>query len=1172
MAAKFGNTWWGQSWLQSLTHIDYANRIPRGATYARSKHILEINITGNKITAKVQGSRPSPYKVTITVPEFSKNDTDRLVDAILKQSAMIPKLLNRELSPDILGIAKQCGLKVFPTKWSDFGMKCSCPDWAVPCKHLAAVVYMLSREIDNNPFLVFQMHGVDLIAELKKRNISIDSHKNMEVKSLAGTLQPTTTKTKSKITVFRRLDFSKIDDLCDPLTNLLADTPPFYPEGDFKIIFHDEMLYICNKAKRLLNNKISFDEIADIASPASLISPYSDISIEMDENNSWIIRHQRTDGILKGYKKTLTEEELIAALLTLNPDYIDDFQQSIAVLHQMVLLSVHLLSHGAVIPDIYAATDHEYFIRWMPAVIDTEVRKIIDDCDNLLPDGILNATVNKKTFQPSESATWIMSLFLNTLIRYLSHDILHYDVIEGMFFGCRHEKFNSIGEKENAGSIKVWVDRYFVSTGNYCPIFKVDEGKNDDFIIDIDIEQKGQQGKTQLRKILKDDTYASEKFQVLSELSLLSPLVKGFDQYVNDNAAHPIHLNSNEFVPFLFQSIPTLKMLDVKVMLPKSLQTLFKPHTSMAIRKKSDTSEKSFLHIKDLLEFDWQVAIGEEVISIEEFKALLRNASGLIKYKENYFYIDKNEIESLMKTLEGASKPSKMQILQAALTGEYNSAPVKLSDDVKIIIRELTSNEDIPLPEYLNATLRPYQQRGYSWMYRNMRIGFGSIIADDMGLGKTLQVITLLLKAKQEDAFHSQKYLIVVPTGLIFNWISELARFAPSLTTFVYHGSGRDISQFDADIMLTSYGILRSDADKIKKFKWQMMVIDEAQNIKNPNTDQSKAVRSIPATTHIAMSGTPVENRLTEFWTIMDYVNHGYMDTSKKFKENFATPIQMKGDMQCVERFRKVTAPFMMRRLKTDKSIISDLPDKVEQNEYALLTPQQSALYEETRQKAMEAIMDMGSDDSKSLFKREGLILQMIIALKEICNHPAQFLKDKNIVPELSGKTEMLLDLVQSIVESDEKVIIFTQFREMGDILKSSIHDRIGINPMFLHGGCSVKQRQEMVDRFQNNRTDKVFLLSLKAAGTGLNLTAASHVIHYDLWWNPAVEAQATDRAYRIGQHKNVIVHRFITKNTFEEKIDAMIQSKRELANLTVTSGESWIGKLSNKELKEIFG
>ena len=305
---------------------------------------------------------------------------------------------------------------------------------------------------------------------------------------------------------------------------------------------------------------------------------------------------------------------------------------------------------------------------------------------------------------------------------------------------------------------------------------------------------------------------------------------------------------------------------------------------------------------------------------------------------------------------------------------------------------------------------------------------------------------------------------------------------------------------------------------------------------------------------------------------MMDYVNHGYIDTSKKFKENFATPIQMKGDMQCVERFRKVTAPFMMRRLKTDKSIISDLPDKVEQNEYALLTPQQSALYEETRQKAMEAIMDMGSDDSKSLFKREGLILQMIIALKEICNHPAQFLKDKNIVPELSGKTEMLLDLVQSIVESDEKVIIFTQFREMGDILKSSIHDRIGINPMFLHGGCSVKQRQEMVDRFQNNRTDKVFLLSLKAAGTGLNLTAASHVIHYDLWWNPAVEAQATDRAYRIGQHKNVIVHRFITKNTFEEKIDAMIQSKRELANLTVTSGESWIGKLSNKELKEIFG
>ena len=350
------------------------------------------------------------------------------------------------------------------------------------------------------------------------------------------------------------------------------------------------------------------------------------------------------------------------------------------------------------------------------------------------------------------------------------------------------------------------------------------------------------------------------------------------------------------------------------------------------------------------------------------------------------------------------------------------------------------------------------------------------------------------------------------------------------------------------------------------------MFIDEAQNIKNHDTAQSKAVRSIPATTHVALSGTPVENRLTEFWSIMDYTNKGYLDSLKAFKENFATPIQLYNDADCASRFRKVTAPFMMRRMKTDKSIIADLPDKIELDDYASLKSEQAALYEKTLEAAMSEIEGISTTDHESLFKRQGLILQMILALKQICNHPAQFLKNGDCRTELSGKAEMLLDRIEGIVGNGEKVLVFTQFREMGDMLVRFIEERTGQRPMFYHGGCSIKERHEMVDRFQQNRADKVFILSLKAAGTGLNLTAASHVIHYDLWWNPAVEAQATDRAYRIGQQKNVMVHRFITKDTFEERINDMIQQKKHLADMTVASGESWIGKLSNKELREIFG
>lgn len=375
---------------------------------------------------------------------------------------------------------------------------------------------------------------------------------------------------------------------------------------------------------------------------------------------------------------------------------------------------------------------------------------------------------------------------------------------------------------------------------------------------------------------------------------------------------------------------------------------------------------------------------------------------------------------------------------------------MELSDEVRQLIRELTAQAEIPVPSDIHATLRPYQERGYSWMYRNMRIGFGSIIADDMGLGKTLQVITLLQKMKDDGMLRPSlgkatgrqamlgngdgggPALIIVPTGLVTNWQAELQRFAPSLTVFTYHGSQRSLKAFDADILLTTYGVLRSDITKLKKQPWRVAIIDEAQNIKNADTAQCKAVRSIPADTHIAMSGTPVENRLSEFWSIMDFCNSGYLGSAKSFKEDFANPIQRQGDEHMAERFRRITAPFLMRRLKTDKTIINDLPDKIEQNELALLTESQAALYHETLQNAMQAIEEIEATDQQSLFKRQGLVLQMILALKQICNHPALFLKNGDFNPELSGKAEMLLTLLESIVESGQKVLVFTQFREMG--------------------------------------------------------------------------------------------------------------------------------------------
>jgi len=434
-----------------------------------------------------------------------------------------------------------------------------------------------------------------------------------------------------------------------------------------------------------------------------------------------------------------------------------------------------------------------------------------------------------------------------------------------------------------------------------------------------------------------------------------------------------------------------------------------------------------------------------------------------------------------------------------------------------------------------------------------------------MGLGKTLQVITTLIKFKEDGLLKNQPALIVVPTTLLTNWGNELKKFAPDLNALIYHGTGRKFLLKGMDIVLTTYGVARTELEKLKSAKWYAVIVDEAQNIKNPEIVQTKSIKAIPSKIKIAMSGTPVENRLSEYWSIFDFANPGYLGNISWFNSEYAKPIELNQDKKKLEKFKTITAPFIMRRIKTDKSIISDLPEKIENNQYCTLTKEQAALYKNITHDLMAEI------EQAEGINRRGIILKLLVVLKQICNHPAQYLKNDTIHPELSGKAELLLQLLENIYENNEKVLIFSQYKEMGELLQRIIHAHFGKKSLLLHGGCSRKQRDEMVEAFQNTKMADTFILSIKAGGTGLNLTAAANVIHFDLWWNPAVEAQATDRAFRIGQKQNVIVHRLITKGTLEEKIDAMINSKKKLANLTVSSGEKWLGELNDKELKQLI-
>ena len=1166
----FGKTWWGNEWLKSLTHIDYANRIPRGSAYAKKGAVRSINVAGNVITAKVNGSRPTPYKVTIRVPQFKKEQTDLLMKKLLEQPALISKLLNRELDPEVFHVAKRMGLNLFPQRWNDLDMHCSCPDWAVPCKHLAAVIYMMSREIDNDPFLVFSMHGVDLLDELKKRNIEIEKEQVMDVPDVKTLfIRAKGEMSAVEETSFRRVDFTGLHDITETLANLLPNQPSFSIGKDFQQVYAAQMGLISRKARRILQGKLlpGFSRIAK--------------TYEIKRNMRiayYINQYGQVFPADNGLSKLnpmdcLWGDDFLDALTVLPPDYLPDYDPSIQALHQALFCALHLLANGAVVPQIVKVGD-KYDIRWLPAMIADEVAAVIKELDRTLPPELITLIEKKGRGVSSVRLENQTECLLSYLIGCLVHVLSNYaeeSSVFGVFFKSQAYPFDGIGEKSIPGAIRSWLDRFFISKRQYSPSLLVSETEYGEFALDVAIGYDGEA--VLLKDILRNPVIASCRFAILKELSLLSSLIRGLEMYINREGATPIVFTIGEFTTFLFDAIPAIRLLGVKVMLPKSLQEIIRPKVSMKISKKQ-TDGKSYLRLDEMLQFDWQVALGNELISTQQFSQLINKARGLIKFRQQYIYVSEQDIERLRKAFESNHLMTATQMLHAALTESYDRAPIILTAEARQLIRQLTEQADIPIPSGINATLRPYQERGFSWMYRNFRIGFGSIIADDMGLGKTLQVITLLQKLKDDGTLIPKNAaMIVVPTGLVTNWQAELCRFAPSLSVFTYHGQQRNLKEFkDKDILLTTYGVLRSDVTKLKKLPWLTVIIDEAQNIKNADTAQSKAVRTIPAKLHIAMSGTPVENRLSEFWSIMDFTNKGYLGTAKGFKEEFANPIQREGDNRKVERFRTITAPFLLRRLKTDKTIINDLPDKIEQNELALLTERQAALYHETLEQAMQAIEGIDATDQQSLFVRQGLVLQMILALKQICNHPALFLKNGDFQPELSGKTEMLLSLLESIIDSGQKVLVFTQFRKMGDILQQMIEQRLGERPLFLHGGCSIKQRQEMVERFQqNSRGDRIFLLSLKAAGTGLNLTAASHVIHYDLWWNPAVEAQATDRAYRIGQHQNVMVHRFITQNTFEERIDQMIQDKRHLADITVATGESWIGKLSNSELREIF-
>jgi SNF2 family DNA or RNA helicase len=670
---------------------------------------------------------------------------------------------------------------------------------------------------------------------------------------------------------------------------------------------------------------------------------------------------------------------------------------------------------------------------------------------------------------------------------------------------------------------------------------------------------------------------------LLAGLGTASRLFTELDEGLRTAAPEAVTLDTEGAFGFLKQTAPLLAGAGFGVLLPDWVR---KARLGLKITTRSRSSSgggggaaESKFGLGDLVDFRYDLAVGDESLDPDELEELARLKVPLVRLRGQWVELDDRHLQAALKFLQ-RSRTGTMEAAEALRDGLRS-----IDDDLPVVavdadgwLGDLLSGQaeqrlaPVATPASFRGELRPYQERGLAWLSFLGDLRLGAVLADDMGLGKTVQMLALLSKEDSAAEDAAGPTLLVCPMSLVGNWQREAARFTPDLAVHVHHGadrlSGAELTGAleAADLVITTYALAARDQEALSQVRWARVVCDEAQNIKNAATRQARAVRALPAEARIALTGTPVENRLTDLWSIMEFASPGLLGPAERFRTRYVVPIERNGDEEAAARLRQVTGPFILRREKTDKSIISDLPDKLEMKTWCNLTPEQASLYQATVNDMMARI-----ESAEDGIERRGLVLATMAKLKQVCNHPAHLLGDGSRLEGRSGKLARLEEICDEIIAEGDKALCFTQYAEFGRMLQPYLAARLGCPVSYLHGGTPKKQRDVLVSEFQDGTDPSLFILSLKAGGTGLNLTAANHVIHIDRWWNPAVEDQATDRAFRIGQRKDVQVRKFVCVGTLEERIDAMIEEKKALAQRIVGTGESWLTELSVADLRNVL-
>jgi len=645
------------------------------------------------------------------------------------------------------------------------------------------------------------------------------------------------------------------------------------------------------------------------------------------------------------------------------------------------------------------------------------------------------------------------------------------------------------------------------------------------------------------------------------------------------NHPHPeaLTLSTPQTITFLEQHAEVLSARGFGVLVP-SWWKQRKRRLSVGLDLGREGS--GLLGMDTLVDFNWKVAVGDKTLTLDELTELAQSKTALVQVRGEWMQFDPTEVQAALKLAQRHQKQNGKLALGEALSlalagpGEWEGLQiesVKTDAWFDELLKRLSGHtplERLEQPTGFVGQLRPYQINGLSWLAFLRQYGFGACLADDMGLGKTIQVLALLAKDYDTQAL-KKPVLLICPTTVVNNWVREAAKFVPQLKCYAHHGPQRlKAEKFiagvqDYHLVITSYALLPRDAEFIEKVQWGGVVLDEAHNIKNPATKQAQVSRRLKAGYRFALTGTPLENRLQDLWSILHFINPGYLGSAEAFQRNFAGPIERGLDTSVSDRLRALTGPFILRRLKTDTSIIKDLPPKNEMKEYCGLTKEQAALYRAVTQESLRQIA------ASNGIQRRGIILATLTKLKQVCNHPRHLLGDGSELRHRSGKLNRLIEMLEQALAEDDRVLIFTQYAEMGVLLKEALTREFG-EVLYLYGGTPATKRATMIEHFQNGGP-RLFVLSLKAGGAGINLTRANRVFHYDRWWNPAVENQATDRAFRIGQTQTVQVHKMICRGTLEERIDELMTRKLALAESVVGAGENWLTELSTDELRDLL-